>query len=124
MDANQYFMECSELGLDPLEEAGGISSWLKRMYTATDDGLVNQLNMEVVHRVKTKVDQEKFLKEIDDFIAEAEHAQSGGKGSDFLHGGLVGMAKRGEARDTGKIRHYIEKLKKVRARVVAVKPKD
>jgi hypothetical protein len=96
-----YLAECFELGLDPLEEAGGLRSWVKRFLTGSDHNLVAQLNIEVMHRVKTAEDKKTLLGEIDDYISEAE--------------GRSGKADN---------RQYIENLKKVRARVAAAKTKD
>ena len=100
MDTN-YLAECLDLDLEPLEEAGGLRSWIKRFVTGSDHSLVAQLNVEVMHRVKTAEDKKKLLDEIDGYVSEAE--------------GRSGKSDN---------RQYIENLKMVRARVAAAKTKD
>jgi hypothetical protein len=118
---DQYFAECVELGLDPLEEAGGLRSWVKRFVTGSDHGLVAQLNVEVMHRVKTAEDKKKLLDEIDDYIAEGKF-----NNGDALHAGRASVSGAAGHAFRGRVdnRQYIENLKKVRARVAAVKTKD
>lgn len=119
-----YIEECFALGLEPLDEAGGLVSWIKRMYTAKDDSVVSELNLEIDRGIRDEDHRKKTLKDIDGFIEEAEKAESGGKLQDFMHGALPGMINRGKARDSGAIRSYIAALKKIRARVVSAKIKE
>ena len=121
MSNENYLEECITLDVEYLDEAGGILSWIKRSYTATDSNLVTELNLELAHRIKAPEDKTKMLKEIDEFIEEAERSVPDNKLRDFSSGALIGVAMRGHARDSGKIKEYLEKLKRVRARVAAFK---
>ena len=121
-----YIGECADLGLldGALEEAGGLLSWIKRLYTATDDRIPFELSGEIQRGVRDAAHRQKLLDEIDGFIREAEKAESGDSVGDFARGGLLGVRHRGDARSSGKIARYIKSLRAIRAKVQAVKTKD
>lgn len=121
-----HFSEAAELRLldEVLEEAGGLLSWVKRLYAATDDRIPFELTGEIQRGVRDSAHRQKLLDEIDDFIREAEKAESGDSTGDFLRGGVIGVSRRGDARSSGKIARYIESLRAIRAKVQAVKTKD
>lgn len=115
---NQLLSESSDLGLmdGALEEAGGLLSWLRRAYTATDPKVVMQLYTEILHGVKDEQHRKDLLAEIDGFLREAEAAESGSSVHDTALN-LPGLHMRKGARDAGKIRAYIASLRKVREKV-------
>jgi hypothetical protein len=94
--ANEILEEdaCIEMGLVPLEEAGGVISWIKRAFSNVDNALVNELR-EQMARIKTKDDKRRALDEIDDFLDEARMAEKNGLLGDALNSlgiGTVGGA--------------------------------
>ncbi len=75
-----YIAECIEIGVEPLEEAGGIFSYLARAYTGKDNDLANEISKEI-NSLKTAEQKKKLLDEVDDFIKEAEatHVMNSGE---------------------------------------------
>lgn len=114
---------CIELNLEFIEEAGGVVSWLKRLYTATDDSVVHELEQDITIGIRSEEHRARLLREIDGFIREAREAEHGGALSDFMRGGVIALQKRGDARRTGTIRAYIQRLETVRAKVASFKIK-
>ena len=67
---------CIELGLEcdddvALEEAGGIISWIARIYTGKDRDLPGEIEKEL-ETIKTEEHRKKLLEEIDEFIGQAK----------------------------------------------------
>jgi hypothetical protein len=104
-----------------LGEAGGLISWFKRMYTATDGSVTRDLEFEIQRGIKDEEHRKKLLAEIDQFIKEAEAAQKGGVVSDTFLAGAVGAWLRGKARSSGKIKEYIARLRSARAKLASAK---
>lgn len=87
---------CFALGLEPLAEAGGFVSWLKRTFSNVDNDVVQELQYDLA-QVKTREDRDTLLREIDKFLIEAENARRDGTFGDILTslglgsiGGLMG----------------------------------
>ena len=87
---------CITLGLEPLDEAGGFVSWLKRTFSNVDNDVVQELQYDL-SQVQTREDRDALLREIDKFITEAENARRDGTFGDILTslglgsiGGIVG----------------------------------
>ena len=92
---DNYF-ELEELGIEPLNEVGGVTSWLRRMITGRDKQLNNAIIAELT-KVKTVREKENLLNELDKFIEEAEGAREDGTFGTILHalgfataGGVIG----------------------------------
>lgn len=90
--------QCIEMGLEPLEEAGGLVSWLKRLVRGRDDALPAELTAEV-GKIKTKAEKDKALEEVDGYIS-----------------------KTADSKDSA-VRMYAVKLKGVRAKIAALSVK-
>ncbi len=87
---------CSELELVPLEEAGGIISWIKRSFSGSDSSITDELSVEV-KKISTLEEKKTVLAELDRFIAEAESSEKDGTFGDILTslglgstGGVIG----------------------------------
>ena len=121
-----YLNEAVELDLldQALDEAGGLISWIKRRYTAVDGKLPGELEAEIQRGVRHEAHRSKLLDEIDEFIREAENAETGSSTDDFWKGSVAGTIMRGNSHSSGKIRDYVKALKDVRAKVAAAKVKD
>lgn len=90
------FADCADLDLVPLNEAGGVISWIKRTLSGSDQGVVSELG-SLAARIETKEEKATLLRELDEFINEAEASERDGTFGDLLRsiglssiGGLAG----------------------------------
>ena len=66
-----------------LLEAGGVLSWLRRMFTNVDPEIEDQLRADL-SQIGSEEDRSKLLQEIDFFLKEAQKSKSDGVVGDFL----------------------------------------
>lgn len=67
-----YEGECFELGLEPLDEAGGLFSVLKRYFVGSDMGVVEEARREIARGFATAQEKRAMLGFLDNLIEEAE----------------------------------------------------
>ena len=105
MDEQLYETTCLEIGVEPLQEAGGVISWLKRNFSNVDDSIAGEIRDELA-AITTEAERQALLHELDGFITEAKAAQRDGTFGDILSslglgfvsglaGGVAGMVKGG-----------------------------
>jgi butyrate kinase len=121
---NTYLEECFDLGLDlsdvdELNEAGGLLSWLARVYTGKDKDLPGELEEEL-SKIKTQAEKENLIKEINDFIYDAEQNISNDTRV-VLRGSLLGLMLTNKNRQNGVLDKYLSKLKEIRVKIRAKK---
>ena len=111
---------------EPLQEAGGEFSWLKRWISGTDTNLLDELKSDI-DKIETEKDKQAVLADIDKFLKQAK-GLTGGQIAAFvltnpiLWGGIAIIVRGLKARD-GSTKDYIEAMQKLRSEVVAIKIK-
>jgi len=72
-----------DLPLEPLDEAGGVVSWLKRQFTGTDADVLDEIRKEV-RSIRTTKEKYEALRFIDQLIQEAQTLVNRGWGKELL----------------------------------------
>ncbi len=83
MIITEEYLVCNELDLEPLDEAGGLISWLKRTFSGVDNSIAEHIERDL-HKIKTREERDALLHELDGYIREAENTKRDGTFGDLL----------------------------------------
>lgn len=81
---------CYELGIEPLDEAGGLLSWVKRALTHADMSVVESLNGALA-TIQHEDERDAIMDDLKKFITEAENARDAGFVGDVFSSTVMGI---------------------------------